>query len=411
MGSKPRFSQLLIHCLHPDSLLRGASMSVLPSGLLCFLLLLTENKGNGRGGGKLPFARSINRLKKNGFTPIPLCSRQTSTQRLEQRAAASRRRGSRPRTGAALRRGAALRAESREERGGRGLHPPACRARRAGPAYCGAATKPGGRGGLRCRSCSPAAAPGREASGDALPALSGTERLPASPGPAPPLPARRQRGVCGTGTCPGPCPAEERCAARHRRDGGPRRVQHQSDVPLPAPQRGGDPPRRQIHPQIQGRGDGGHRGESSPASSPGVRAAEGAMAVMSCGLRARSHRPRAVLRQRRGESLRGRRGADKGGAGRRGPRGARGWRRGVAIASLPRFQRWAQQPSSCPPTSPSVPQPHGSGMPPGAVPPPPPFAARPLCGEGTVPDVPPAAGPAPSGLGVRALWAALGGDA
>lgn len=45
-------------------------------------------------------------------------------------------------------------------------------------------------------------------------------------------------------------------------------MQHQSDVPVPAPQRGGDPAGGQIHPQIQGRGDGGHRGESAAALPP-----------------------------------------------------------------------------------------------------------------------------------------------
>lgn len=45
-------------------------------------------------------------------------------------------------------------------------------------------------------------------------------------------------------------------------------MQHQSDVPVPAPQRGGDPPGGQIHPQIQGRGDGGHRGESAASFFP-----------------------------------------------------------------------------------------------------------------------------------------------
>lgn len=38
-------------------------------------------------------------------------------------------------------------------------------------------------------------------------------------------------------------------------------MQHQSDVPVPAPQRSGDPPRGQIHPQIQRRRDGGDRGK------------------------------------------------------------------------------------------------------------------------------------------------------
>lgn len=218
------FFQMLIHGLHAAGLLGAVSMSELCSALLCVLLFLTEFQGNRRAGSKLPFASSMDRLKKSSFTAIPLCSR------LGQKAAASLGHGGRARRcgpRAAMRAGGANSISRRA-------------ARRAGPAYCGAATKPRGRGGARRRSCSPAAAPGREASGDARPALSGTERLPASPGPAPPLPSRRQRGVCGTGTCP----AEERRAARSRRDGGSRRVQHQSDVPLPAPQRGGDPPRR-----------------------------------------------------------------------------------------------------------------------------------------------------------------------
>ena len=39
----------------------------------------------------------------------------------------------------------------------------------------------------------------------------------------------------------------------------------EGDVSLQAAERGRDHPRRQIHPQIQGGGHGGHRGECVPA--------------------------------------------------------------------------------------------------------------------------------------------------
>uniref|UniRef100_A0A8C0NDB2 Kinesin heavy chain n=3 Tax=Canis lupus TaxID=9612 RepID=A0A8C0NDB2_CANLF len=60
----------------------------------------------------------------------------------------------------------------------------------------------------------------------------------------------RRRPGCGRG-------GSRRAPAPSRRDGGPRGMQHQGDVPVPAPQRGGDPPGGQIHPQIQRRGDRG----------------------------------------------------------------------------------------------------------------------------------------------------------